>query len=263
MATKALGNAFTMWGNLKGVSEKVQEALIHISYQEDVWDKVEHGLWRAFSQDDRSEEVLALLEELVQKVVPLKSRSALLFTLAREWMGKDETEKARQGFEQIIEWNGSEWHVEQAKGNVYEIQSLNVGQPAPHFAVNDIDGNPIDLEDYRGKVVLLHFWSTGCGFCRYVYPHLRKIAEEYPEDKVALIGISEDMDFETLRATIKEEEFTWPQLCEGKGWKDTVVRLYNVNGIPSAYILDRDGNIAFKISGGKSGQEIEEAVSSL
>ena len=71
------------------------------------------------------------------------------------------------------------------------------------------------------------------------------------------------MDFETLRATIKEEEFTWPQLCEGKGLKDTVVRLYNVNGIPSAYILDRDGNIAFKISGGKSGQEIEEAVSSL
>ncbi len=99
LATKALDSAFGMWGNLKGVSEKVQEALTHISYQEDVWDKVEHGLRRAFSRDDRFEEGRKLLEHLEQRVVPLKSRSALLDTLAENWLSKGEMEKARQAFE--------------------------------------------------------------------------------------------------------------------------------------------------------------------
>ena len=146
-----------------------------------------------------------------------------------------------------------------------ELDNLNVGQLAPQFRLPDIDGNHIDLADYQGKVVVLHFWGTTCGWCKFIYPSLRNIAQEYSGDEVALIGISKDGDFDALRAMIKEEQFTWPQICEGNGWKDTVFKLYNVDRMPIEYIIDQDGKIAFKLEGGGkgSGEKVEEAVRSL
>ncbi len=265
IATKALHNAFTMWGNLEGVSDQVQAALKHISYTEDVWDEVEHGLRNSFRRDGREREAILLLEELVEKVVPLKSRSSLLCALADTWEREGETGKARRGFEQIITWDASEWHVDHARGHMYELDNLNVGQLAPQFRLPDMDGNHIDLADYQGKVVVLHFWGTTCGWCKFIYPALRNIAQEYSEDEVALIGISDDIDFDALRAAITEEQFTWPQICEGNGWKDTVFGLYNVDRMPIEYIIDQDGKIAFKLEGGGkgSGEKVEEAVRSL
>ncbi len=265
IATKALSNAFTMWGNLKGVSDQVQAALKHISYTEDVWDEVKYGLWNSSARDGREKEAILLLEELVEKVVPLKSRSSLLCTLADIWELEGETGKARRGFEQIIAWDASERHVDHARGHLYELDTLNVGQLAPQFRLSDIDGNHIDLADYQGKVAVLHFWSTTCSGCKFIYPSLRNIAQEYSEDEVALIGISDDIDFDALRAAITEEQFTWPQICEGNGWQDTVFKLYNVDRMPIEYIIDRGGKIAFKFGGGGkgSGEELEEAVRSL
>ena len=265
IATKALSNAFTMWGNLEGVSDQVQAALKHISYTEDVWDEVKSGLRNSFARDGRAKEATLLLEELVEKVVPLKSRSALLCALADTWEREGETGKARRGFEQIIAWDASEWHVDHARGHLYEFDNLNVGQLAPQFRLPDIDGNRVDLADYQGKVVVLHFGSTTCGWCKFIYPSLRNIAQEYSEDKVVLIGVSGDIDFDALRAMIKEEQFTWPQICGGNGWKDTVFKLYNMDRLPSEYIIDQDGKIAFKLSGGgkDSGEKLEEAVRSL
>ena len=254
-----------MWGNLKGVSDQVQAALKHISYTEDVWDEVEHGLLRSFGHDGREKEAILLLEELVEKVVPLKSRSALLYALADIWEREGETGKARRGFEQIIAWDAAERHVDHARGHLYELDNLNVGQLAPQFRLSDIDGNRVDLADYQGKVVVLHFWGTTCGWCKFIYPSLRNMAQEHSEDEVALIGISDDIDFDALRAAITEEQFTWPQICEGNGWQDTVFKLYNVDRMPIEYIIDRGGKIAFKLSGGGkgSGEELEEAVRSL
>ena len=265
IATKALHNAFTMWGNLKGVSDQVQVALKHISCTEDVWNEVEHGLLRSFGHDGRKKDAILLLEELVEKVVPLKSRSSLLCTLADAWEREGGTEKARRGFEQIIAWDAAERHVDHARGHLYELDNLNVGQLAPQFRLPDIDGNRVDLADYQGKVVVLHFWSTTCSMCKFIYPSLRNIAQEYSGDEVALIGVSKDGDFDALRAMIKEEQFTWPQICEGNGWKDTVFKLYNVDRMPIEYIIDRDGKVAFKLGGGGkgSGEKVEEAVRSL
>ena len=106
LATSALSQAFTMWGNhVARASDQVREAVARISYEEDVWGEVEHGVFRAFQNDDRTEEGVALLEELAHKVVPLRSRSALLFTLARHWMLEGQLAKSRAGFQQIVEWN--------------------------------------------------------------------------------------------------------------------------------------------------------------
>ena len=262
-AKNALQTAFTMWSNLRGVSEQAQEALKHIPHKEDVWEGIGHCLLRIFNQDGRTDEGLVLLEKLAREVIPPRSRTALLSDFSRGLLNKGQIEKARRGFEKMLQLNASESHVKLAQGYIYELDHLNIGQPAPHFRLQDIDGNVIDLADHQGKVVVLHFWGTTCGACKSVYPHLREMVLEFPEDEFVLVGISDDQDSGELGASICEEKFTWPQICEGKGWEDTLFRLYNVNSIPAAYIIDKAGNIACKIVGGNRGKEIQEVIRSL
>ena len=147
---------------------------------------------------------------------------------------------------------------------ILATRTLNIGQEAPYFNLNDIDGRPVNLSDLRGKVVVLHFWGTECGWCQFIYSALRGISHEYP-DEVALVGFSDDRSMGALRDKIAEEKFTWPQVCEGNGWKDAAFGLYNVTGIPCEYVIDQSGKIALKLSGGGEGspEELEGSVRSL
>ena len=262
-ATHALGNALTMWSNLKGVSHRVQQEIRHISVEEDVWEGIASLLPRTFYADDRKEEGLALLRDLAERVVPLRSRTALLFELSELLMERGESTEAREGFDRIIEWNASEQHVIGARGYIHELDHLNPGQPAPLFTQEAIDGTSVELASYRGRITLLHFWGTSCGFCKLIYPDLRSLAQEYSESDLVLVGLSYDQDPEVLRSTIREQSFTWPQICEGNGWKDEVFQLYNVRAAPTAYVIDRSGLIVRKIEGGNGGAELRELVRSL
>ena len=262
-ATHALGNALTMWSNLKGVSHRLQQEIRHISVEEDVWEHAASSLHQIFWQDDREEEGLALLQDLSERVIPPRSRTALLFGLSQHLVDRGEPAKAREGFDRIIEWNASEQHVIDAQGYVHELDHLNIGQPAPLFTKDAIDGASIDLASFRGRVALLHFWGTSCGSCKWIYPDLRSLAQEYSESDLVLVGLSYDQDPEVLRSTIREERFSWPQICEGNGWKDEVFRLYNVTAAPTAYVIDGSGLIVRKIAGGNRGDELRELVRSL
>ncbi len=262
-ATHALSNALVMWSNLKGVSHQVQQEIRHISVEEDVWEEIASDLPRIFCADDREEEGLAFLRDLAEIVVPLRGRTALLFELSTWLMERGESTEARGGFDRIIEWNASEPHVSDARGYIHELDHLNPGQPAPLFTKDAVDGASIDLAGLRGRITLLHFWGTDCGWCELIYPDLRSLAREYSESDLALIGLSDDQDPESLRSTIREQRFTWPQICEGNGWKDEVFRLYNVRAAPTAYVIDRSGLIVRKIEGGDRGDELRELVRSL
>ena len=263
-ATHALSNALVMWSNLKGVSQRKFSRRSGTSLLRRTFGtKLPTYLPRIFCADNREEEGLALLRDLAERVVPLRSRTALLFELSTELMERGESTEAREGFNRIMEWNASESHVIDARGYIHELDHLNPGQPAPLFTKDAVCGASIDLAGFRGRVALLHFWGTSCGFCKLIYPDLRSLAREYSESDLALIGLSSDQDPESLRSTIREQRFTWPQICEGNGWKDEVFRLYNVRAEPTAYVIDRSGLIVRKIEGGDRGDELRELVRSL
>lgn len=250
IATQAVEKAFSMWRGVRGASHQVEKALTHLSYEEDVWETVGAGIWGSFVADDRPKEGLALIEDLVQRVIPLKSRSALLSTLAHKWIYGQEAhiEKARRAFEQIVEWDAHERLVEDARGYLYEFEHLCPGQPVPHFARNDIDGNRIDIADYRGCVVLLDFWASWCKPCYDEFSHLRDAAKKHPSDRFAIISISLDRSLEDLRACIEQEQLRWPHIwAEAEDhWNDPLVKLFNISGIPKTYLIDQKGCIAAK-----------------
>jgi len=113
LATRALSMAFAIWGNA-GAADEIRRSLQQISGEEDVWDAIMLGFRQAFYLDGRLEEGMALLAELEPRVVPLKSRSSLLFILADYWQSEGEAVRVRRAYEQIIAWRASLWHVQQA-----------------------------------------------------------------------------------------------------------------------------------------------------
>ena len=140
-------------------------------------------------------------------------------------------------------------------------RELAVGRPAPAIVGRDLDGKTFSLADYRGKVVALVFWASWCGPCMDEVPHERELAERMTGRPFALLGVNPDYTPGKARQTIAEERITWPNWYDGDPRKERPIGdAYHVIGIPSIFVLDRDGIIRFKDVRDK---KLAEAVESL
>ncbi len=133
-----------------------------------------------------------------------------------------------------------------------------IGKPVRDFSATDLDGNPISLQDYRGKVVLLDFWGVWCGFCINEMPNLKRVYATYKEQGFDIIGISLDDEEPKLRDYIKENDIQWRQIYSGERWEeDPLAQQFKITGVPSQWLIDRDGKL---ISHKARGEDLEGLV---
>ncbi len=123
---------------------------------------------------------------------------------------------------------------------------LKVGAAPFPFTAKTLDGKTVSLDDYKGRVVLLDFWATWCGPCIGEIPETRVVYNKYKAQGFDILGIS--LDDETMQRNLpiflEQKEMPWPQVFDGKGWKNEVAQLYGVKAIPFTVLIGRDGNIA-------------------
>lgn len=135
-----------------------------------------------------------------------------------------------------------------------------VGQPFPPFSEKDLDGQPLALADFKGKVVLVDFWATWCGPCVAELPNVVAAYEKFHGKGFEVIGISLDKSRDALTAFIKENKMPWPQYFDGLGWDSKLGRQYGIQSIPATYLLDREGKIVAK---GLRGSDLDSKLAEL
>ena len=124
--------------------------------------------------------------------------------------------------------------------------SVAVGATFKDFQTQDLEGRPLSVSAYKGKVVLLDFWATWCVPCLAQLPHVKEAYEEYHAKGFEIIGISLDEEKETLASFVKTNNMPWPQYFDGKRWTNELALKYAVDAIPATFLLDRDGKIVAK-----------------
>ena len=106
-----------------------------------------------------------------------------------------------------------------------------------------LDGEDIDLEKLRGKVVLVQFWATWCGPCMAEMPHVLDAYAKLHEKGFEILGISLDDDEKEVRAVLKKKKITWPQSFDGKGWESPLARRFGIDAIPALWLVDKKGMV--------------------
>lgn len=119
-----------------------------------------------------------------------------------------------------------------------------VGQAAPDFTLETLDGDPVTLRDLRGFVVLLDFWASWCPPCRMTMPHLELLRTQFEDDGLLIVAVNLDPVEADAREYIEENGYTKFTVLRGSlAEAQTIRELYEVEGIPHTFIIDRQGII--------------------
>lgn len=198
------------------------------------------------SAKDSPEMIETLKEAYAKNVAPEKVFDSL-----------DEASKNK--FEQTL----SEAQKIKRDAIMKKLTESRINTPAPDFALKNLQGAPVVLSALKGKVLIVDFWATWCGPCKMSFPFLQKVYEKYQtNENVVFLAVNtwerqKDYDAQVANAKkfIEENKYTFPVLIDEK--KDDqydVVGKYDVEGIPTKFILDKKGNIAWKAVGFDNGQ---------
>lgn len=140
------------------------------------------------------------------------------------------------------------------------VTATKVGQPAPELLGEDLDGKQRKLSDYRGKVVVLHFWATWCKPCVEKIPQLVRIAERQEKEPLCVLGVNFDPDRETAVKFVKDRNLTWPSWWSFGQEESMGHWMVDGNGGLTVTVLDHKGVLRYH---GVEGEALDKAIESL
>lgn len=122
------------------------------------------------------------------------------------------------------------------------VKPVGARQTAPEFALKDVNGATVRLSDYRGKVVLLNFWATWCGPCKFEVPWFIEFEQANKDRGFAVIGVSMDEEgWEVVKPFLAEWNVNYRTLLGNS----IIAQLYGgVDALPTSFLIDRDGKVA-------------------
>jgi thiol-disulfide isomerase/thioredoxin len=191
------------------------------------------------SQEAYHDALINVLEKTNDKEV----REYITFTMIHNnlrYGGVNNFEKSKAYFEKNV--TDSDYIKEFQKTYALKLL-LAPGKPAPEFTCADADSNLVSLKDLRGKLVYIDFWATWCGPCRLEAPHYVKLQKEYKGKDVTFVSISIDEDKNSWLKSVQEEKSECISLIANSGWNSDVSKAYQIQGIPTFVLIDKDGKI--------------------
>ena len=161
-----------------------------------------------------------------------------------------------------------------AEAKVYNLPKMDAqgqvlagGQKAPDFTCTTTDGKTVKLSDLKGKVVLLDFWASWCPPCKASLPEFAKIAADYKGDNFAAMAVNVFDEKDAMDKYLTENKIALTFAREPGGRNDSfAAMIYQVNAIPTTFIIDKDGNIVkgyLGFNGDDEAKELRETIDKL
>ena len=125
---------------------------------------------------------------------------------------------------------------------------------APDFTLKSQKNGNLKLSELRGKVVLINFWASWCGPCRQEMPVLDELYRHYRSLDFTILGVNVEQNSDDAKSLLKDVPVTFPILFDTE---NKISKLYDVKGMPSTILVDRDGNIRYVHMGYQAGAEAE------
>jgi peroxiredoxin len=123
------------------------------------------------------------------------------------------------------------------------VGMTGVGNVAPEFTQNDMNGKPISLASLKGKIVLIDFWASWCSPCRAENPNLAEQYKLYKDRGFEILSVSLDSDKKSWLQAIAKDGMPWLHVSDLKGWNNEVGRKYGIRAVPACYLVGADGKI--------------------
>ena len=131
-----------------------------------------------------------------------------------------------------------------------------LGKPIISFSQVGIDGEIVNTDNFKGKVVLVDFWGSWCVPCRRSHPALKKLYEKYKSKGFEIIGISNEMTTKTRteqdkawRKAVKEDGINWAQILYDPTLPLDLVKAFDINGYPTKFLIDQNGKFILRLLG--------------
>jgi cytochrome c biogenesis protein CcmG/thiol:disulfide interchange protein DsbE len=135
-----------------------------------------------------------------------------------------------------------------------------IGQPAPGFVLADLNGNPLRLEDLRGRPVIVNFWASWCGPCVEEFPLLLSAATAHRADGLAVVGIVFRDRSEAARGFMSRMGATWPAAMDPG---DGVAAQFGIIGPPDTFFIDRNGLVVGRQIGQLSSADLQRGLNQI
>lgn len=140
-------------------------------------------------------------------------------------------------------------------------QGLSVGDPAPDFQLNSLDGQTVSLSDFKGSPVLLNFWASWCGPCVKEMPYLQQIYDDWQVMGLTLLAVNIMESPSKVEDFMQSQGLTFPVLLDSEG---EIAGQYVEEGIPTTFFIDTEGIIQYvQVGAFQSTAEIEGILSQL
>ena len=149
--------------------------------------------------------------------------------------------------------------------SIKDLEQGSPGSPASLFSTKDIEGQPFNLADYKGKkYVLVDFWASWCVPCRRSNPHLLTLYAKYKDKGLEIVGVSDDDNSPDAwkKAVAQDHTGIWKHVLRGlimkNGSFDTsedISKPYGIHSLPTKILIDKNGMIIGRYGGGGENDE--------
>ena len=221
---------------------------------------------RAQTRLEGVESGVALLEEMLAMVEEDDDRAAIQREIAQAYLDVRRREDAVAAIQAVkSEHEGTDWE-EWADRALYEANNLMPGDPAPHFSLSAVDGTQVDLDSLRGGTIVVDFWSPRDREAPAQLPEIERIVESdgwSSPGGLTWISIALEPDDDLFEAYFEGRDVPGIHVRDQSVLMQDLVALYNVEVVPTRFLIDSDGRIVEKFVGSQALLDLSTTIENL